>query len=211
MFILQSLIVRQPFCFAHKIIGSGFYTYEDEDVTTDEIKLKEKYRKLKEDLTLYLPLLNCTCGFTVVVVTPILEAIFNPELERSYTDSGIFLHLPVPAWYPFDMDRWENIIVCFLGQAFSGFLLVAVVTTAVYVFFGSTTQVIVQLKRLVLSIENLEQRALNLYQKKYGIIGMNGANYSNQEFMECMENCFHKNVQHLQIIRRFFFIIFFLR
>uniref|UniRef100_T1HDN0 Odorant receptor n=3 Tax=Rhodnius prolixus TaxID=13249 RepID=T1HDN0_RHOPR len=204
-FIFMTNSVRYELCISHKIIGQGVYTYEDEEVSDEESNMKRKYEAIKRKLKLILPSMNLVAGLFVVVIGPWVDSILASGNLKTFTDSGINLALPVPIWHPLDTHDSLNFYIAFYGECICAHIVIVILASASCCYFTCTLHVIIQLERLIMSVRNLEKRAISMYRRRVPTSEnqlKKDILYENAAYMECLEFCFRQNIQHhLQILR----------
>uniref|UniRef100_T1HDM9 Odorant receptor n=1 Tax=Rhodnius prolixus TaxID=13249 RepID=T1HDM9_RHOPR len=204
-FIFMSNRVRYKICFFAKMLGEGVFTYEDEEEIDEEVKVKQKYLSILKKLKIILPSMNIVAGFFVVVIGPWIDSKHSPD-NLTQTDSGINIALPIPSWYPFETNCGMNFYIAFLGQFLSACVIIVILASASCSYFTCTLYNIIQLERLIISVQNLEKRAILLYKKKVPHAAVNQLEkdilYEKVEFIKCLEYCLRQNIKHHQLILR---------
>ncbi|XP_073977653.1 uncharacterized protein isoform X2 [Rhodnius prolixus] len=208
LIIIMFNATRYEFCMSHKMIGDGVYTYEGEEVPSDDYLLMTmKYKSIKRKLMITHLCINLSVAPVILLIKPWMDEKYGSENLRTYTNSGFNTILPLAGWYPFDTHQGLYFYLALLEQAFCGYIIIIIVASFVSYYFTSTIQIIIQLERLILSIKNLNERAISLYKKT--VLTASTDNFrgckifeDDPVFMECLKFCFRQNIQHHQQILR---------
>uniref|UniRef100_T1HA41 Odorant receptor n=1 Tax=Rhodnius prolixus TaxID=13249 RepID=T1HA41_RHOPR len=196
---------RQVMSIVHKIIGTGTYDYKEE-IPDEEHKITKKYLLYKKILKTILPGMNILACIIIVFVGPWIDESLSGKVEiRDYDDEGINLKVPVHLWYPTETHQGIPYLLAYFGQFITGFVCAATVAACTCIFFTVCTHLIIQLERLIISVKNIQKRALKLYnlgRNKPCKIQNIDKLYEDSEFMKTLEYCFKQNIEHHQQIIR---------
>ncbi|KAK9509338.1 hypothetical protein O3M35_006677 [Rhynocoris fuscipes] len=201
-FIFTINSARKQFNSVHEMLGKGVYNYNEIE-TDEEILMKKAYHRSKNILKISLPITNIVGFIGVLIVGPWIEFTVNPiKLVQIYSEEGINFILPVNAWYPFQTHEGIGYYYGIISQILVGTALTITLTSATWIYFTTTTHILIQMERLIISLKNINERALNMYKK---IINNNNIVfkhelYSDKDFIKCTEYCLKRNIEHHQAI-----------
>nr|APZ81431.1 olfactory receptor 9 [Adelphocoris lineolatus] len=149
--------------------------------------------KKKNKLILTWAFLYGLCG-AVGVCQPVIDKIFGRSSEITNVN-GAWLNLPIIFWWPFDPTESTLIwMVPFMLQSlFLGYSAI-VVASAVSLCFATADLVMDQFKLVIYGINNLDNRAKEMYKKRFP--GSDMKRMDNREYDDCYYDCLVQNVKH---------------
>ncbi|KAK9507706.1 hypothetical protein O3M35_007502 [Rhynocoris fuscipes] len=193
---------RNKFYRIYEIINSGFYNYNE---PLDEYILKTKSGIEKEKYYLgFLPLYILVLSAAVVSIGPIIDRFTGNTYEDIKSIKSFNVELPVKAWYPYDTSEGILYYVSLIGQVSVSGLVGGIIGSVDLVYINCIQELILQLRILIHSINNLEKRARNrfkqIYSKAYDIKDY----YHDERYQRCYFYCLKQNIIHHQIIKKYY-------
>ncbi|XP_024081524.1 uncharacterized protein LOC112126513 [Cimex lectularius] len=188
------------------IFHSKFYQYDESFDSKMVEPWLEEVKMVQKNMFLFVSFMLFTIGLQVIVGGPIEDMLQGTVIEETYIND-VYMQLPVPLYFPFLITNNTVKYVCLVYEIIIAFIVLSVLGSAVLFIFYATHSVNVQLRILIYSIKNIEQRALNKCKVKYNdfktyqnIIAL----YSDPKFTKEYEQCIKENVQHhYQILRAY--------
>ncbi|KAK9506009.1 hypothetical protein O3M35_008027 [Rhynocoris fuscipes] len=198
---------RYAICRSYRMIGKGVFIYEGEKITDEENEMIKYYRKLIRKVKITFPTLYIIAGSCKLIIAPCIDYLLGTNDPRTYTSGGINLSTLLPMWYPIESHEGIVYYICMIGQMIYIYDGIFSLSLAMCCYFTSLIHVAIQLERLIISLKNIEKRALKIYYNiKPNYFEMNlklDKIYKEKLFLNCIEYCFKENIKHSQQIFRF--------
>lgn len=201
---------RSSIAIMHTIFGQNVYDYMEQN-NDIPAAIKAKYVRMKKVINQIVGVASVLLALFIVCVGPLLNNTDVTEITVQHPENGINYDLPIPLWLPFEASNGFAyfIAVAIITVTFTYVFLIKSVVSAL--FYNVAMTMDCQLEILIKSINNIEERAINMYKrnnnlsklpKSYGL-------YESLEFQKIIEICMKQNIQHHQQILRFVTFFFF--
>lgn len=193
---------RENFRLLHSEMVYKVFEYESKNEEILDGFFKEMRREKIKFIA--LPIVTALCGINVIIVSPIIDNVYG-DLGFNMTDIGMEWDVPIPNKYPFPLSNPFLVSVGTLLQALTAAIVLSVIGLLGYVFINIAEYLLLNMKYLSYNIQNIEFRALKLFNKRYSNITPDIPDikyYSDKRYMKCYDYCLNKCVRHHQLILR---------
>ncbi|XP_066901165.1 odorant receptor 49a [Halyomorpha halys] len=191
----------------HRLLSNDFYDYQEPAVIGEDILRSNAKTQLRR-LTL-VPITAALAAGTVLSVSPIVDFKAG-TFDFNRTASMLDYHLLYPyGKFPYSVKDGFGYYSAMLGQLACGFLMAVVIGGGGFLFINVSESVILQMKILNNSLDNIESRIDHLYSKLFGKMNSNCMKSLRRDslYTYCYSECLRKNFEHHQVILKAFNLI----
>ncbi|KAE8573925.1 odorant receptor 4 [Halyomorpha halys] len=212
--LLVQLAMILPICFQikhqkmyqfHKMLSYEFFDYEDPPIIGEDhlrSAMAQENRKM-----FMIPVGVVAAAGAVLIMAPIVDMNAG-SFDFSKTANIFIDNLPYRyAPYPFPVEDGFGYYFALLGQMLCGLLLTLIIAGGGFLFLNLSQNVVLQLKILHSSLDNIEGRTEHLIIKLFGNFDKKKDSYGDSRYAYCYSICLRKNFEHHQIVVRAFKIL----
>ncbi|KAF6210571.1 hypothetical protein GE061_013677 [Apolygus lucorum] len=209
-FLVNHNYYRKNFLSLHHMLGKGFHDYQEPEYSSKELEKCKSMLKKQNVALIILASYVAMIGILVVVVCPLIDEKLGFGWTEPYDEFGVNHQLPVPIWLPFPSDEgFSHWFSFFFIEGGGGAMICLSIGGTALLFTCLSGGLVLEQKRLVLSIRDIEQRARHRFRTHYkGKPGYdeNGekiALVDDPRYQECITYCLRQNIIHHHSILKY--------
>ncbi|KAK9502723.1 hypothetical protein O3M35_011437 [Rhynocoris fuscipes] len=193
---ITGLCSRNDFIMIHSTIIRDYKEFENGKILKG---LRRKMEKQKKCLLIFWTCYYGFCAIIAVTIAPMVDTYLgvNPHVN---VQRGVYMKLPLALWSPIDVENSTTAYII-VSLIMAGFLAISalMVSSGVIGCVFVQQHICLQLRLLIYSIKNIEDKTVAEYNKRY-LNTRKEDLYNDEKYWKCYEFCFKQNIRHHQTI-----------